>query len=736
MPENTRFLLGYGERLTARVPPPAGGGGPEPAYEFEEAIERLGPLVSRTASILDNLPEEACPDGEAVGVLTLHPQSLAKSYHPHQLLNEYNLRQVGSRPVVVEPDKWSRQGDPEPSPSTELFVAGDRGSFDSWANDMAESPRRVHDSIRRVEAVRAPTQTERLRSIDVAPSDDEMLLLEVVLHASDDPDQQYILSGFARFAEEIGVDADLPRRLHAGGLCFVPVGATASAVLALAEFAFLRVARPVPRLRSFAPVERSTPVPTMLPSPLPTQDAIDPDLRIAIFDGGLEGTTPFSQWAVVHDPVGISASVPELTAHGHDVTSAVLFGSLEPGEPAPQPYGVVDHYRVLDDKCSGDPYELYDVLRRIQDVLAARRYEFFNLSIGPALPVEDDEVHMWTAVLDEHLSHGDALAAMAVGNNGASDDVRIQVPSDCVNGLSVGAADSTRAGWSRADYSAIGPGRSPGRVKPDVLDFGGAAREPFFVYDAASAPMLSMTAGTSFATPSVLRLATGIRAHFGDRLSTLALKALLIHTADAAEHGRQEVGWGKVAADLDEIVLCSDGMVRVVYQGELRPSQYLRALIPMPDTTLPGRIEVLATFCYATPTDPQDSGSYTRSGLEVTFRPHSQRFSRAGAVDPDPRSFFQRSEFDSELRRDAHKWETTVHQGHRFLGTTLHDPVFDIHYNARSHGGAARGAEPIPYALVVTVRSNRTPDLYDQVVRSFAGTLEALQPIIEIPVRV
>jgi hypothetical protein len=44
--------------------------------------------------------------------------------------------------------------------------------------------------------------------------------------------------------------------------------------------------------------------------------------------------------------------------------------------------------------------------------------------------------------------------------------------------------------------------------------------------------------------------------------------------------------------------------------------------------------------------------------------------------------------------------------------------------------------DDIRYALVVTVRAARVPDLYDRVVRAFAGHLEALVPLIEIPVMV
>jgi Subtilase family len=742
MPDNTRFFLGFGERLTSRIAPPVRRGGSEPAYSFEEAVARLTPLVELTATGLGALPRSACPGGEAVGVVTLHPQWMAKSYHPQQLLDAYDLRQVGSRPVAIRPEKWTRQEETAEAASSELYVAGHRDSFARWAQDLAQNPARVPTQIRQLESVRAPEPAERIRNVHREASANSELF-EVVLHASEAQRDQFILSGFSEYAQTLGIEPDFDRRLYAGGLCFLPVEAAPESVDELVQFAFLRVARPMPKLRSFPTLERSVPSPGLQTAPLPTEDAVDPDLRIAVFDGGLDAATPLGRWATGHDAPGVGPETPEYLRHGHDVTSALLFGSLTPGEPAPRPYGVVDHYRVLDKDAGTDPYELYEVLRRIDAVLRTNRHQFINLSIGPELPVEDDQVHTWTAVLDEHLSDGNTLAALAVGNTGhlglTSGEARIQVPADCVNGLSVGAADSRRSDWERAPYSSWGPGRSPGVVKPDVVHFGGdGGQEQFLVYDAAAAPALAQTAGTSFATPAALRLAVGVRAHFGGRIGPLALKALLVHSAQDGGHPREEVGWGRLPREIADVAECPDGMVRVVYQGELSPSQYLRAPIPLPDEPLLGMVTVEATFCYATPTDPEDPGSYTRSGLEVTFRPHMDRYKDSDSTLPKSASFFKKSDFETEqaMRSDAQKWETTLNARGRFRSASLAAPVFDVHYNARSSGGAAREAERIRYALVVTIRAPRAPDLYDRVVRAFAGRLEALTPIVEIPVRV
>jgi hypothetical protein len=44
--------------------------------------------------------------------------------------------------------------------------------------------------------------------------------------------------------------------------------------------------------------------------------------------------------------------------------------------------------------------------------------------------------------------------------------------------------------------------------------------------------------------------------------------------------------------------------------------------------------------------------------------------------------------------------------------------------------------DEIPYALVVSVHAKQLGDLYDRVVRKYAKQLEALRPVVEIPIAV
>ena len=223
----------------------------------------------------------------------------------------------------------------------------------------------------------------------------------------------------------------------------------------------------------------------------------------------------------------------------------------------------------------------------------------------------------------------------------------------------------------------------------------------------------------------------------GQELSPLAIKALLIHSANALEHNKNEVGWGKIPEDIMTIITCPDGVARIVYQGELKPGKYLRASLPLPSNGLLGGVKIKATFCYASPTDPQDAAAYTRAGLDITFRPHEDKILNGGS-SVKTKSFLDMKQFatEEERRSDQGKWETVLHGSTSMRGTSFKNPVFDIHYNAREAGQATSSAEKIRYALIITVEAPKHVDLYNEILRAYAKILVPIQPQISLPIRV
>ena len=733
----SNFLIGRGELLTYPIDAPKRGGDKREVYTFQEAKGVLQPQFRTISTDVDALPALACPHDMVVARMTLNPGYIAKSYFPSSLLRKAKLESVGSRTVQIVPKKWTKQGKPYLSSTTELFIAGTRSNFRAVAewldNVRPESPEAI--DLAHIETVASFKPEQRI----CPSSDSEAQYFEVRIHLLQNEDATVIQSSFVEYAEQLGVSAYTEYSFRAGSLWFLPVQCAAENLSSLSAFTFIRVIRPVPMLRGLRPGLRTNGI--SVSCDLPVEQPLSSEPKVAILDGGLPTEHPINPWVSAYHELDSSKSIKECAEHGLAVTSAFLFGPITPNSTAARPYSYVDHIRVLDSASNAEhPLELYRTLGFIEQVLLSRQYEYINLSLGPDLPVEDTDVHAWTSVIDDLLSDGDTFMSIAVGNNGeldyASGNARVQVPSDCVNAVAVGATDSNVGGWSRAGYSAIGPGRSPGIIKPDLMAFGGHPNSYFHVLQSTTTPSLEPQLGTSFASPYLLRSAVGIRAILGADLTPLAVKALLVNSAKKTSHHVHEVGWGKVPVDLMDIITCPPGVARIVYQGELKPAKYLRADLPMPEGGLQGMIKLKATFCYACPVDPQDAAAYTKAGLDIVFRPNSKKV-KAGSTNAISKSFFSTNKYSSEQERrsDTGKWETVLHHEKRMYGSSLDQAVFDIHYNARDAAGKSNGADKIRYALIITVEALKHENLYNDILQAYANILTPIQPQVSLPIR-
>lgn len=739
---NKNFLIGYGERLVKNVSPPPKKVSKDHPYTLDEAKKRFSTQLSTLNSKILQLPSEVTPDNKMLAVLTLHPSYMAKSYFPKHLLDKFDLSAVGSRTTYIKPEKSTRKKlDGKEQQTTELFISGDKAKFISMLGGIQTNTgdNKVDDDILKVENIYLQDPIEKILVDQDSPA---KFKAEIVLHTSYNQDS--ILQAFIKYAETAGSKVFTDKRFYVGSLCFIPAFVPKNNLEKIARFEFLRVIRNMPRLRPIGPgVQRNLKIQTTEVE-LPGKDPLDASIKVAVFDGGYRKGI-LDKWVTYYEPTGMTAPIDDdYVQHGTNVTSSILFGPNDGVHSPEVPFSLIDNYRVLDDRdTNSDDEDLYDVLHRIRNVLQNKKYDFINISIGPNIPIEDNEVNAWTAVLDDLLSDGNTLATVAIGNNGELDhdsgNARILPPADCVNVLAIGAADSMRTDWARASYSCIGSGRQNAIVKPDLLAFGGTLTEPFLVVDESEGkPILHQVQGTSFASPYVLRNAIILKANFKNEITPIGIKSLLINTREKRDLDIKEVGWGKMQDDVNRIITTEDNEARIIFQGELSPADWVRFPVPLPDGVNEGFITVNATFCYFTSTDPQDPACYTKSGIEIVFRPHVNIRKDSNQIYPDSKSFFKVSGIYPEfqkMRSDVHKWETTLSAEKKMRASTLLDPAFDIHYNAREKGNSTTNGSTIRYALVVSVRSSKDINLYNMVVNKYRNTLEVLKPQIQVSTR-
>lgn len=737
MARENNFLIGNGEILTKSVKVPSRGGPKSPPYSLSEAREKLSDQLSDAQDFYCRLPDKAKPKKQVVAKLTLHPRYIAKSDYPQDLIDSLGLRAIGSKSEKISPKKWGIKKFPEFAVTESYFIAGLESNFDEWFKLLDSNfISKPLDKIVTIEKLSALTGQDKLKGI----FDENQHVFEIVLHNDHDSD---MVDLFVEYVESIGGEIHLNRVRSVDGLTFVPIVADSKEIIEkISDFTFVRVARGMPSLRPFNPMIRGADL-TVSSLILPTAHQVtDSSIKSVIFDGGLDNPDTLSNWVNYIEPTGIGKPLTRYLNHGLAVTGAYLFGQIDIKQPLIAPVSKVDHVRVLDEDSGKYDYEIVDVLDRITGHLMQNDYDLVNISLGPDIAVEDDDITLWTATLDNIFAQGNCVATVAVGNNGERDALsglnRIQVPSDAVNVLSVGASDTTGNDWSRAKYSAFGPGRCPGRTKPDFLAFGGSIKQPFEVLTQTSSGLsVSQNYGTSFAAPLALRSIAGLRSALGDGVSHLSLRGLMIHHAERLDFKLSEVGWGKAELEPLQLITSEDHEATVLYQGELSVGQHLRIPLPLQNLILTGEVNIKATLVISPEVDVEFPGAYTRHGVEVVFRPHDSKFkydkdSGKKAEHPQSSPFFTKSDmFKSEEyvnRDEGNKWEPTLKYEESFKANKLSNPVFDVYYHYRESAKKAKEQKPIPYSLAITVRAEEVLDLYNQVIRNYATILTPYRP--------
>jgi subtilisin family serine protease len=721
------LLIGNGEVLAKLLDSDkAGSSTTVYPYSILRARERLSAGILGIVGALDGLPAGAKPHNEGTGLVTVHPAFLSKWKMPRAIFAHAGLRATGSRLVRVKPETEVRVRAPiGEQAAAQVYVTGTADAFRRFhqllmSDDTSQADQ---NEFRALEVVTSVSPADRLLNLD---ADAQRVAVEAVLHG--DSSDAILLTALESYAEKCGVTLLLKKHIGVPGLVFVPGHASSRALQRFADFTALRAIRPLAKLRLNRPVVRQRL--TQIAPALPRDDAINPAIVVDVFDGGI-GTRDFGQWCTEFVSPPLEATHADYLSHGTEVTSALLFGEVaSDAVELPTPYFRVRHHRVIgvDDERDVD---LFDCIHRIEAALKNEHVEFANLSLGPRMTIDDDHPHVWTTVLDSHLAAGQTLLTVAVGNDGgeANGMGRIQPPADAVNALAVGAADSPDFMWSRARYSCHGPGRSPGRVKPDGVSFGGTEERPLILLNPLSGGLTGVQ-GTSFAAPMVLRTAAAARAVSATPLSATTLRALLIHRASRHEdHDARDVGWGRFPTNEHELLTCADSEVSVIYQGVVAAGRTLRVGVPVPPVPLGVALTITATFCFASPVDPADTINYTRNGLTVVFRPQGD-----GTSFP----FFSSGGYDTEqeLRAGASKWETVLHKTARFRAEQLLDACFDVTHGARERGLSVKNklVPPLPYVLIVTIATQHGERIYESVMNKYQ-TLAPIQLREQIQLR-
>jgi hypothetical protein len=600
-------ILAKGEKLAEEITKGRSGGDKPFPYTYEEAKDRSIRDINEVAEEIEKNKELYLED-EIILNIRMAESFIAKSYIPNLFNKKESMEFVGARiydrKVIGNKEIKSKL----------YFIKCSKDNLDWFLNDL------IKDNF-------TDTQVKQLRSIEridmLKPEEktlgfdekEKLHQVEIVLHPIRN-EKTKAINKLRQF-----IDEEISVKEYENGPIFILAKVKEENLINIAKYNFLRTIHPMreinlPELKSFEGME--------LPK-VPKASNMKNKIKIGVFDGGANEENPYLRPYLKNYDLSSLPSKTESLQHGNAVCGGVLYGeinSYKSDDELKEPKCLVESFRVLPEQ------DMYKIIDNIETVVNNRDdIDIYNISFGPRGPILDDQIDRFTYALDK-LALQNKVFCIAVGNDGKvmKPFNRIQAPSDAVNCIGVGAYSKYDNKVYRADYSCIGAGREGGKLKPDLLAFGGDERNLFQAIGLDGKKRL-MTAGTSFASPIVAKR-VGELTQISSEMDPLMSRTILVHSAKKTLDSAEEEGFGILEDNIENIIQCNKNKVTILYQGFIIPSRCMKLPIPLPDMVNElGNISFSWTICTLTDVSTLDSDLYTNTCIEESFYPNSNVFS-------------------------------------------------------------------------------------------------------------
>lgn len=722
--------------------------GSEPAFphEYSEAKARLSTDIEKIQNLFSD-SEEIFID-EKIVCVRLEPNFEAKSYTPNSLIVDSDMKLVGGRKYTVNRKEatkgklyFMRTNNEDLEKLKIKLISGQKDHVKKWKKQICT-----------IKSIDLLNPDEKVLGFDVSWTEGTV---EVVIHPLG-IDQDRAIEGFFNAT---GIQKEKATvRSYDDGLTFI---------CTYMDKELVDKAKKYNPLRSVKPISDDWDDPFRMsamvaPAPKLPKELFRSDIKIGIFDGGIqEGTKLLEPFVTNYDMVEEKPTEKGLD-HGAGVCGAALYGNLAGKtevDEVENPVVSVESFRVFPAKKTGNAeadMQMYTTIDIIEDVVRKRGdIKLYGLSFGPRGAILDDEINRFTYVCDKltyDVDEGEVnpLFCIAAGNDGILDEPfnRIQSPSDMVNGMAIGAYSVSMLNDKyRAPYSCVGPGREGAKIKPDLLEFGGTQDRPFIAVKSGNC--IEGVCGTSYSAPVVAGKIGRLMAA-SDQIVPHLGRALLIHHAETDDiESNSENGFGFCPANVEELLNCSDNKVTILYEGEITASASVRLPIFMPEINVAhGNANIKWTICTVVNPNLNDTDAYTNNCIEDTFYPNEMKFAFRKRGNPTrnlnllkqedvetarmlisqgytksdlPISKPAKKNFrEADLRNSDFKWDTMIRKNVSMRCSSLINPFLSLHAIGRDE----YEHEKIKYFVVITVDvPNFKGSLYDNILHTYPNLI-------------
>jgi hypothetical protein len=286
-----------------------------------------------------------------------------------------------------------------------------------------------------------------------------------------------------------------------------------------------------------------------------------------------------------------------------------------------------------------------ELIENIREAIQANheKVKVWNLSISIINPISDTDFSDFAKFLDHIQEMYNVLICKSTGNcnnfkTGHPRD-RIHKGADSVLSLVVGSIAHEKGLYDYADidnpspFSRIGPGPEF-IIKPELVHYGGnAGLKPDGSTTVTGVKSFSMygdvvqSAGTSFSTPRIAALATGLHQEINQEFDPLLIKGILVHSAKYPDNliipyteRTKYVGFGK-PPPINEMLYNDPHEITLILRETLVKGKFLEIFdFPMPQCLINGGFftgQIIATLVYSPILEPSQGSEYCQSNIDV-----------------------------------------------------------------------------------------------------------------------
>jgi len=376
---------------------------------------------------------------------------------------------------------------------------------------------------------------------------------------------------------------------------------------------------------------------------------------LGILDNGIAEIPQLRPW-IVGERMSSYPADKIMPNHGTFIAGVSLYGDILEGTSWVGHKGIKLFDATVFPDTTNETIDEDELIANIREAIENNyeKIKIWNLSISLKSPIADTDFSDFAKFLDHIQEMYNVLICKSAGNCenfiSGRPKGKLHKGADSILSLVVGSIAHDKGPYDFAEidnpspFSRIGPGPEF-IIKPELVHYGGNAgikSDGTVVRTGVKSFSMNgkimQAAGTSFSTPRIAALATGLYQEIKQEFDPLVIKGILVHSANYPNQlsipyteRTKYVGFGKPPT-IQEMLFNDPHEITLILRESLVKGKFLEILdFPMPSCLIKNGFftgQIIATLVYSPILEPSQGSEYCQSNINVLLGTYDEKTAR------------------------------------------------------------------------------------------------------------